>query len=85
MMTAVRRRKPATIEETRWQFYYLAGSPAEICGGDSITGVEEMAETIREEWPNQGQQFRWWAANSYRRGGPGDVFQGHRFLIVRVT
>ena len=77
---------PMKPQNRRWHFYYLAGMPAEICGGGEDLTCYQAATRIREEWPGQRDAFLESALQPHNAAGArrGSVFEGRRFLIVCV-
>ena len=69
-------------ENRRWEFFYLAGMPAEICGGHEHLTAEQAAQKIMEEWPGQRRAFLSMAKTHAARSGA--YFDGRRFIIICV-
>lgn len=68
-------------EDRRWDFYYLAGMPAEICTGSQRLTPEEALKRVQEEHPGQVDGLRK-AMCSGRGLKIGSVLKGRRFLLV---
>lgn len=70
----------------RFRFYYLAGMPAEICGGgEDLTAVQAAAKVMEEYTDQREAVLRALTVEHNvgcaRRGG---VYKGQQFLIVCV-
>jgi transposase len=66
-------------DRRKYQFYYCAGLPVEICGNGSTLTAKQAAEHIQEEWAGQRERFLEFSEFKPR---PGNVFTGRRFIIV---
>lgn len=77
---------PGTMKNKnrRFQFFYIAGMPAEICGGENELTAEQAVERIVEEWKGQRESILK-SLNMNEREyivRRGQSVQGQRFLIV---
>ena len=70
------------MKTTLWRFFYLAGMPAEVCGGGVDMTPEQVARSIHEEWP--GQMVAFLRAVEGGKTKCGTIWNGTRFIAVRV-
>lgn len=70
--------RPSNPENRRWNFYYIAGMPAQICGGGVDLTSEEAIAKIMEEYPGQKNSIKITISSNDRMIRRGYVWQTFR-------
>lgn len=71
-------------ENRLWRFFYAAGRPVKICGGNERHTPEEVIQGIIEEYPGQREHLHTIMLGT-QRVRRSMTYKGKRFILVCVA